>query len=224
MTQPRGINGKPVPGLPKVEVKRKKKRKTNNHGPDHEGTDTVPENSDGAERDESQEAPYTFVEIKRKNRGPREPEVKTRNKKEQLAAKEIIIHGLKTPEDKHDKMSEAILIIDTLDELDPKWLGYTKGVVVDMTKDIAFHERIIGHHDGKNGFQPVKIRFRNQNFCDKVKRAAGAAGALNGRRSIHWGKYKIPRVRDAQGLPMKEDEEVIEMSKNRPLKKNSEGQ
>ena len=164
MTRPLGIDGKPVPGLPMEEVKSKNKRKTNTLESDHDGNETAPENHNGAERDESQETPYTFVESKRKNRGPREPEVNKRSKKEQLAAKEIIIHGLPTPENKLDKMSEAVLIMETLDELEPKWLGRSKGVIVDMTKDIAFHERIIGHHDGTKGFQPVKIRFWNQNF------------------------------------------------------------
>jgi hypothetical protein len=222
MIQPKGIDGQPVPGLPKEEIKRKN-RKKKNQGKYEEDTNTgpenseIPESSEGKDRDESQDAPYTDVRTKRKNRGPRAPEVRPRNKREQLASQEIIIHGLKTPEGEKDKMAEAVLIMDTLEELDPKWLGYKKGVIVDMTKDIAFHERIIGHFDGKTkGCQPVKIRFRSQKFCERVKGAAGAAGALNGRKSIHTGKYKIPRIRDSQGAPMKEDDEVIERSKTRP--------
>ena len=218
MFQPKGIDGQPLPGMPMEEVKKKNKRKRNqgknedtNTGPKYSES---PGPSEGIERDESQDAPYTEVRSKRKNRGPRAPEVRPRNKREQLASQEIIIHGLKTPENNLDKMAEAVLIMDTLDELDPKWLGYNKGVIVDMTKNIAFHERIVGHFDGTKGCQPVKIRFRSQKFCDRVKRAAGAAGALNGRKSIHTGKYKIPRVRDSQGIPMKEDNDVIERSKN----------
>jgi acid phosphatase class B len=139
------------------------------------------------------------------------------SKKEQIAAREIIIHGLATPVDKHDKVAEAILINDSLDELKTRFLG-PQGVNIDIEKDIVFHERIVGHHDAKSGYQPVKIRFRNQTFCEKVKKAASAAGALNGRRKMRWGKYRLPKILDEKGIPIKEDQKVLDMHNSRPDK------
>ena len=50
----------------------------------------------------------------------------------------------------------------------------------------------------------------------RVKKAANSAGALNGRRSIRWGKYKLPRDRDEKGNAITEDPMVLDMHKNRP--------
>ena len=88
---------------------------------------------------------------------------------------------------------------------------------IDIERDICFHDRIVEHHDAKRiNCQPVKVRFRKQTFCDRVKKAANNAGALNGRRTIRWGKYKLPRERDEKGNAITEDSFVIEMNKNRP--------
>ena len=118
--------------------------------------------------------------------------------------------------DKFDKVKEAILIMDAFDELKSKYIG-KQGVDIDIEKDIVFHDRIVEHHDATRiGCQPVKVRFRKQTFCNRVKKAANNAGALNGRISIRWGKYKLPRDRDAKGNAITEDPMVLDMHKNRP--------
>jgi hypothetical protein len=67
MTQPMGINGQPVPGLPKVEVKRKN-RKKKNQGMYEEDTNTVPKNSEVPESSEGKDrTPLTQMsELKEK--------------------------------------------------------------------------------------------------------------------------------------------------------------
>ena len=218
---PTGIEGKILPGIqPEVVRKKNKKRKNQGKNEDSKADPSGNEDQETSEGAEIDDTPFKESRKKRNNRGPKKPEVISRNqsKQEQLASKEIIIHGLTTPKDEKEKIEESVRIMDVLNELDPEWLGFKKGVIIDMTNDIAFHERIIGHYDGdENGCEPVKIRFKTKKVCDRVKGAAGAAGALNGRKPIHTNsKYRVPKTRDPNGKRIDEDPEVIERAKNRP--------
>ena len=212
-----GLGGKRVPGLPYQDQEPNSKRNPIENQPEQAGGGEVFVGEEGENQDVNHEK-FTYVGYnasRKRNQTPKVQEKEKRSKKELIAAREIIIHGLATPVDKLNKVKEAILIGDTLDELRTKFLG-PQGINIDIEKDIAFHERIVGHHDAKLGYQPVKIRFRNQTFCEKVKKAASAAGALNGRRKVRVGKYRLPKILDEKGNPINEDKKVLEMHNSRP--------
>jgi hypothetical protein len=191
-------NPNPIPGL-HVETKAGASSsgddKDKKSYQEMEGMDAFNDGDENEVKKKLEGYQYQGPKGRKKNKGKKkEPEIKL-SKKEQLAAREVIIHGIPTPaeKDKYNKEKEAILIMGAFDELKTKYLG-SAGVDIDIERDICYHDRIVEHHDAERiGCQPVKVRFRKQTFCDSVKKAANSAGALNGRRIIKWGKYITQR-------------------------------
>ena len=136
---------------------------------------------------------------------------------ERWAAKEVLIHKKahqSTTEFKLEKEAESVS--KALEELKIEYLGSQWGVDVDIDKDINYHDRIEGHHDEKNGCQPIRLRFHTITICDKVKKAAKRAGCLYSRRPVNWGKYAEPYARDLKGHKITPDPEAIKKAKGRP--------
>ena len=164
-------DGNPIPGLHLGKGTSSNRNNTENKSDQHiESEEAFHDWNVNKVMENSEDYQYVGPRKPRKKNQEKKntPEIKL-SKKEQLAAREVIIHGIPTPMggDKFDKVKEAILIMDALDELKSKYLG-KQGVDIDIEKNIVFHDRIVEHHDATRiGCQPVKVRFRKQTFCDK---------------------------------------------------------
>ena len=144
-------------------------------------------------------------------------------KKEMRFNKEVIVHKVKslkkteysTEEEFRKKESE--IIFQLFDELTPKWL-HSYGVVIDIKKDIDFHDRFLEHYEEKTyGEAPIRIRFNTIQKCEQVKRAAKRAECLSGRRESYYGKFAKPREYDKEGNHNdKLDEEAKNKASTRP--------
>ena len=140
-SQPFGPGGKRIQGLPYQDREPSSQRNPTENQPEQAGGGEIFVGEEGEEQSVNQEK-FTYVgykAIRKGNQRPKVQEEKKMSKKAQIASREIIIHGLETPVGKHDKVTEAILINDSLDELKTKFLG-PQGVNIDIEKDIVFHE------------------------------------------------------------------------------------
>ncbi len=161
------------------------------------------------------------------NRGP------PLTKRQMSFAKELIVHGVssqtipETFENEEDKKAfeekykakESEILYEVFEELSPKHLGPSFGVVIDIEKDIDYSDRFTRHVDEiKHCRAPIRVRFFTIKKCKQVLRAAKRAECLKGRRPSYYGKYAIPRKYDRSGnLNVKAEAEAAEIAASRPI-------